>query len=176
MIRQSIRRIHNSLKDIPYEPIPKNKYNSKRSGFNFKPKTQEGLVYNPPAAIIKPSMQTPYIFLPPNDPRRELAKQQKISHDIILDMPIIRQFKASNEREYNITSETIEKIKALRSEDPQKWNFKELSKKFNIELPKLVYFFKTELSKQKKFKNEINVPKFITDRQKRKQMWMRNEY
>ncbi|KAK6893805.1 U6 snRNA-associated Sm-like protein LSm7 [Candida tropicalis] len=99
MFRTTIRRV--STKSIPYEPIPKNKYNQNRSVFNFKPVPTEGLVYNPPAAIVKPYMQTPYVFLPPNDPRREFAKQNCIDPSIVKEMPVIREFKAAHQREYN---------------------------------------------------------------------------
>lgn len=92
MIRTSIRRV--STKSIPYEPIPKNKYNQVRSAYNFKPAKNDGFVYSPPAAIIKPQMITPYIFLPENDPRRELAKQHRIDPKIVAEMPIIRQINA----------------------------------------------------------------------------------
>ncbi|KAI5970261.1 hypothetical protein CANMA_000613 [Candida margitis] len=176
MIRQSIRWIHNASKEIPYQPAPRGKFNPKRSAFNFKPKPVEGLVHNPPAAILKPSVQTPYIFLPPNDPRRELAEQYRISEDVVADMPVIRAFKAPHEREYTVTKEVVEEIKKLRQEDPERWNLKQLSKKFDIELSKLVYFLKSDLSKSKKTQDEKNVPKYLLDREKRRQLWMKNIY
>ncbi|KAK6881486.1 U6 snRNA-associated Sm-like protein LSm7 [Candida tropicalis] len=148
MFRTTIRRV--STKSIPYEPIPKNKYNQNRSVFNFKPVPTEGLVYNPPAAIVKPYMQTPYIFLPPNDPRREFAKQNCIDPSIVKEMPVIREFKAAHQREYNVTAETITKIKQLIKEDPERWTSKAISKEFNIELVKLHYFLRGELEKKLK--------------------------
>lgn len=176
MIRQSIRSVHNTSKEIPFQAVPRGKFNPKRSAFNFKPKPVEGLVHNPPAAILKPSMQTPYIFLPPNDPRRELAKQYRLSEDVVADMPVIRAFKAPHEREYAVTKEVVDQIKQLRKEDPERWNLKELSKKFDIELTKLVYFLKSDLQKVNKTQDETNVPKYVLDREKRRQMWMRNIY
>ncbi|KAI3403317.2 FUR1 [Candida oxycetoniae] len=176
MIRSSIRRLHNvsrGSETIPYVPVPKNKYNIKRSAFNFKPQAQPGLIYNPPAAIINPSMQTPYIFLPQNDPRRELAKANRIPDEIIADMPIIRQFKAPNEREYSISRETVEEMKKLAAQDPERWDLKALSKKFNIEMRKLIYFFRTEHQRAKKLQNlqeSGKLPKHILDRQKRRQI------
>ncbi|CAL1207887.1 unnamed protein product [Candida parapsilosis] len=158
MIRSSIRKVHHASKEIPYQAVPRGKYNPKRSAFNFKPKPIDGLVHNPPAAIINPSMQTPYIFLPPNDPRRELAKQYRLSEDVVADMPVIRAFKAPHEREYTVTKEVVDQIKQLRNEDPERWNLKELSKKFDIELSKLVYFLRSDLPKSNKPEDKASVP------------------
>ena len=120
-------------------------------------------------------MQTPYIFLPENDPRREYAKQYRLSEDVVADMPVIRAFKAPHEREYTVTKEIVDQIKQLRNEDPERWNLKELSKKFDIELTKLVYFFRSDLQKLNKIQDKV-VPKYLLDREKRKQMWMKNLY
>ncbi|CAD1813157.1 unnamed protein product [Candida parapsilosis] len=176
MIRSSIRKVHHASKEIPYQAVPRGKYNPKRSAFNFKPKPIDGLVHNPPAAIINPSMQTPYIFLPPNDPRRELAKQYRLSEDVVADMPVIRAFKAPHEREYTVTKEDVDQIKQLRNEDPERWNLKELSKKFDIELSKLVYFLRSDLPKSNKPEDKASVPMYVLDREKRRQMWMKNIY
>ena len=91
-------------------------------------------------------------------------------------MPVIRAFKAPHEREYTVTKEVVDQIKQLRKEDPERWNLKELSKKFDIELTKLVYFLKSDLQKVNKTQDETNVPKYVLDREKRRQMWMRNIY
>ncbi|CAK9441743.1 mitochondrial 54S ribosomal protein mL58 [Lodderomyces beijingensis] len=185
MLRSTVRTLHHAPKQsIPYVPVPVNKYNAKRSGFNFKPAKTSGLVYNPPAAIVKPSMQTPYLFLPPHDPRRELAKQrsQSISPQVVADMPIIRQFKAPHQREYTITAETVVEMKKLRAENPREWTLRALSKKFNVELEKLVYFFRTDMEKARKSegshgdKLELGLRRTALDRQKRREMWLRNEF
>ena len=172
MFRTTIRRV--STKSIPYEPIPKNKYNQNRSVFNFKPVPTEGLVYNPPAAIVKPYMQTPYVFLPPNDPRREFAKQNCIDPSIVKEMPVIREFKAAHQREYNVTAETITKIKQLIKEDPERWTLKAISKEFNIELVKLHYFLRGELEKKLKPQPKV-ISKRLLDRQKRRELWLRKK-
>ncbi|KAL6451302.1 hypothetical protein SBY92_002642 [Candida maltosa Xu316] len=177
MFQRSIRRVSSTSKSksIPYQPIPRNKFNQTTSAYNLKPVPTEGLVYNPPAAIIKPYMQTPYIFLPENDPRRPLAKQQRIKPEIVNEMPIIRKYNGPNEREYNVTAETILKIKELRSKDPQRWTLKEISKEFNIELVKLHYFFRSE--KEKKVEQNTGIiSKKLLDREKRRQLWLRNEF
>lgn len=173
MFRTTIRRV--STKSIPHEPVPKNKYNQNRSVYNFKPVPTEGLVYNPPSAIVKPYMQTPYIFLPPNDPRREFAKQSRIDPVIVKEMPIIREFKAADQKEYNVTAETINKIKQLKQEEPARWTLEAISKEFNIELAKLHYFFRGESKKQVKSQPKV-ISKRLLDRQKRRELWLRNEY
>ncbi|RCK57525.1 hypothetical protein Cantr_06655 [Candida viswanathii] len=173
MFRTSIRRV--STKSIPYEPVPKNKYNQARSTFNFKPVPTEGLVYNPPAALVKPYMETPYLFLPPHDPRREFAKQKSIDPEVVKEMPIIRQHKAPHQRLYNVSAETILKIKQLRKEDPARWSMEEISKEFGIELPKLYYFFRGERQREIKTKPMV-ISKTVLDRQKRRELWLRNEY
>lgn len=173
MIRTSIRRV--STKSIPYEPIPKNKYNQVRSAYNFKPAKNDGFVYSPPAAIIKPQMITPYIFLPENDPRRELAKQHRIDPKIVAEMPIIRQINAPQERQYNVDADTINKIKELRAADPERWTLKEISKEFNIEMDKLHFFLRSQFPKKPTEPVKV-VSKKLLDRQKRKQLWLRNQY
>ena len=65
-------------------------------------------------------------------------------------MPVIREFKAAHQREYNVTAETITKIKQLIKEDPERWTLKAISKEFNIELVKLHYFLRGELEKKLK--------------------------
>ncbi|EDK45658.1 hypothetical protein PP707_06195 [Acetobacter pasteurianus] len=191
-----VRKVHNAAagataqtaKSIPYQPVPQNRFNPKRSAFNFKPKYTSGLVHNPPSAILQPSVQTPYLFLPPNDPRREMAKANRISPSIIQDMPIIREYRAPLQRDYSITAETVQKLKQLYAEDPVRWNLKALSKEFNIDMTRLRYFFKTQLQKAKKMENlqkamegenedTQRLPKrHVLDRKKRREMWMRNEY
>ncbi|RLV90492.1 hypothetical protein JA1_004524 [Spathaspora sp. JA1] len=168
MIRTSIRRISN--KSIPYEPIPKNKYNAKRSQFNFKPQKSQGLVHNPPAAIIKPFMQTPNIFLPPNDPRRQISTgpSQNFTQQDLEYMPVLREYKPKGERDYSITAETITAIKNLRASDPLNWPITKLSKEFKIDVKKLSHFLREP--------TKSNEDQILSEKAKRKQLWLRNEY
>ncbi|EGW32167.1 mitochondrial ribosomal protein MRPL20p [Spathaspora passalidarum NRRL Y-27907] len=170
MIRTSIRRISN--KSIPYEPVPKNKYNAQRSQFNFKPQKTSGLVHNPPAAIIKPYMQTPNIFLPANDPRRHFntAPSQNFTQQDLEYMPVLKEYKPQGQRDYSITAETIDAIKKLKESDPENWTLSKLSKEFNIEARKLVHFLRPDK------KEKISEHKILSERARRKELWLRNEY
>ena len=75
-----------------------------------------------------------------------------------------------------MTKEVVDQIKQLRNEDPERWNLKELSKKFDIELSKLVYFLRSDLPKLNKPEDKASVPMYVLDREKRRQMWMKNIY
>ncbi|ABN67115.1 predicted protein [Scheffersomyces stipitis CBS 6054] len=177
MFRNFIRR--SSSSSIPFEPVPINKYNQVRSQFNFKPKKTQGLVYNPASAIHKPSIKTPRAFLPTNDPRRQLNNEAEYTKEQLQHYPIITAYKAQGERDYSITAEVAKKIYDLRKQDPQTWTVAKLSKEFDIDLQK-VNVLTGILDKKLKNNNldglnERQVKK-ATEKKKRVEMWLRNEF
>lgn len=173
-----------SLKALPFQPVAKNKFNDKRSTFNFKALPSKGLVYNPPAAIISPAIKTPKAFLPKNDPRLKLeGKFKTYTSEELEDYPIIYGY--SKEKSYNITPQMVKQIVELRNQNPAEWTISKLAKKFGIDQMKVNVI--TGLNKQRveqigeeldAFKKTWPTSKLNSreDRKKRVSMWLRNEY
>ncbi|TDZ26846.1 54S ribosomal protein L20 [Colletotrichum orbiculare MAFF 240422] len=106
------------------------------------------LLYNPPSAA--PSVyQTPFKFLPPNDPRRRanlssLFQQQQqqqqqptssasassSSETTSLPPSLNVPSRGPNPR-YHLTREDVEELRRLRNEDPVKWSVSALARKFD---------------------------------------------
>lgn len=180
MFRASVRRY--SIKNIPLETQPKNKYNAARSAFNLKPVPTEGLIHNPPAAM--PSVKdTPRAFLPANDPRLKFMQDRykTYSPEEIAEMPLIWGAK----KDYSLTPEVITEIVRLREQDPHKWSIAKLAAKFNVETNKINVITGFSKAKQQRLLQELEtVQKSWSaktkiareDRQRRKQMWLRNEF
>lgn len=171
-----------SIKNLPYESRPTNLYNPVRSAFNIKPKTTEGLIYNPPASA--PSLKnTPRAFIPSNDPRLSvLAETYKTyTAEELADMPIIYAHK----KEYNLTPEIVKEIIALRQENPVKWSVGQLAKKFNVDIKKINVITGFSKIKQEKALAQLEAAKAKwneasrrarVDKTRRKQMWLRGEF
>ncbi|KAK6197451.1 mitochondrial ribosomal protein subunit L20-domain-containing protein [Scheffersomyces amazonensis] len=183
MLRNSIRR-SSTQSTIPFQPVPLNRFNQDRSAFNFKPprdkvKNIQGLIHNPPAAIVKPSIKTPFAFLPANDPRRSLSRVEVFTKEELKNYPIITNYRTSEERDYNTTPETVAEIKRLREEDPSKWTISKLSIKFNLSPHRVNVFAGTLPDHLKKDENEGLTPlqvKRKEEKKKRVQLWLRNEF
>lgn len=101
---------------------------------SFPPnQTQDHVVFNPPAAA--PSVyHTPAIFLPPDDPRRQLLTLSH-HHASPYDQPdrrlppLIPGHKPY-EKKYHLKEKDLEQIRKLRNEDPFKWTRVKLAEKF----------------------------------------------
>ncbi|CAG87958.1 DEHA2E09570p [Debaryomyces hansenii CBS767] len=182
MLRNNIRRY--SIKNIPFEAQPKNKYNAQRSAFNLKPVPTQGLVHNPPASVPI-ARNTPKAFLPPNDPRLHKleGKYKTYSADVLEDMPVI--YGMAKEKDYSMTAETAREILKLRTEDPSKWTVSKLAKEFNVSKQSVnVVTMKNEkrgeevISQLEVLQEKWTNNKLMSrnDRRKRVQMWLRNEY
>ncbi|ODV79161.1 uncharacterized protein CANTADRAFT_26190 [Suhomyces tanzawaensis NRRL Y-17324] len=178
MMRTSIRNISKTaISCVKYEPIPINQYNQARSAFNIKPKKTQGLVHNPPAAISKPSMKTPKAFLPESDPRRNLPNANEFTKEQLENYPVINRYEAQGNRSYEVTPEIVEKIVALRSQDPKVWTISKLSKEFNIDQRKVNVF--TGMLKEKVNQEEgLNERQLLrrSEMKKRTQLWLRGEF
>ncbi|QBM89759.1 ribosomal protein subunit L20 [Metschnikowia aff. pulcherrima] len=180
MFRTATRRI--SIKSLPHETQPVNKYNAVRSKFNIKPVPTQGLIYNPPASM--PTVkETPRAFLPPNDPRLSVLaeKFKTYTPEELSEMPIIYATKKDN----SLTPETVQEIIALRNEDPEKWSIAKLAAKFNVDAKKVNVI--TGISRKKQLlvlaqllgqEKEWTEKRRLAreERRKRKQMWLRNEF
>ncbi|OVF09926.1 putative mitochondrial 54S ribosomal protein [Clavispora lusitaniae] len=180
MLRASVRRY--SIKNLPFESKPKNKYNEARSAFNLKPVPTQGLIHNPPASM--PSViDTPKAFLPRNDPRlKYMAEKFKTyTAEELEDMPLIWGAK----KDYSLTPDIIQEIITLRNQDPHKWSIAKLAAKFGVATNKVNVITGFSMAKQQKILEELQAVKESwsdkrkiarDDRQRRKQMWLRNEY
>lgn len=180
MFKAAVRRY--SIRHLPVETQPKNKFNASRSAFNFKPNPSQGLIYNPPAAT--PSLKdTPKVFLPKNDPRlKVMADKFKVySQEELDEMPVIYGAK----KDYTLTPDIIEQIIKMRTDDPQTWTIAKLAAKFNVDPKKVNVITGFSLQKQQvmlqeltKLKNGWSEKRRLArqDRHKRKQQWLRGEY
>lgn len=182
MFRQSIRRY--SIKNIPFEAQPKNKYNAQRSTFNLKPVPTQGLVHNPPASIPM-ARNTPKAFLPANDPRlRKLeGKYTTYSPEVLADMPVI--YGMAKDKDYSMTAEVAKEILKLRTEDPAKWTISKLAKEFNVSKQSVNVVTLQNKERTAEVIGQVDELKKLwsdkkvmsrVDRKKRVQMWLRNEY
>lgn len=171
--------VHTRLSStIPLQTKPVNKYNSKTSAFNFKPKPTNGLVYSPPGALplIK---QTPKAFLPDTDPRKHVTLSlddgtavspygKQYTPEEIEDMPIIY----GSQKKYDVDAETATEILTLRTSDPKKWTLTKLCKKYNVSP-----YFVINLTKDYKPKGrEPRLSNKQVDQGKRVKMWLSNQY
>lgn len=159
-----------SIKSLPFEAKPANKYNPVKSAWNFRPKTPtNGLIYTPPASI--PSVhQTPHAFLPDSDPRKKLGIQKSYTKDQIEDMPIIY----GHSKSYEVDGATALEIQNLRSSNPQEWTVSKLVKKYNVNPHFIINLTKDIKPKVKGVSPKLNTRQL--DQKKRVQMWLRNEY
>lgn len=181
MLKNFIRRY--SVKGLPYEPIPANKYNQQRSRFNLKPIPTQGLVYNPPASISSPT-RTSKAFLPENDPRliKLGDKYRTYTKEELEDYPIIHSYA---QKAYDLTPKDVENITKLRNEDPKKWTISKIAKELNIDQKKVNVITALNKERKRQIEEELNIAKSKwsenklksrSDRKKRVLMWLRNEY
>lgn len=173
-----------SIKNIPHQTKPQNKYNAHRSTFNLKPVHHDGLIYNPPASA--PSYyETPQLFLPKNDPRLTvLAEKYKVyTKEELDDMPLI--YGIRKQKDYSLTPEVVEQIVSLRNSNPHEWTISKLAKKFNVEPEKVNVVTGFNKERQQKVKEELEKVKQTwseetmlarNERAKRQQTWLRNDF
>lgn len=180
MFKATVRRY--SVKSLPLELKPKNKFNAVRSAFNIKPVPSQGLIHNPPAAM--PSFkQTPKLFLPANDPRLTiLADTYRVySQEELDEMPVIHGAK----KDYDLTPEIINEVVKLRQDDPETWTIAKLAARFNVDARKINVISGDSAVKTAKLRQQLEIEKSTwsaektlarSDRVKRKQLWLRNEF
>lgn len=139
----------------PLGPTAKNKKSEiNDDGINFDALTEQ-VLFNPPSAA--PSVyNTPFIFLPKNDPRRKARLASHLFADRTSPIPkpydnasvssptsstsatTSLNFPAPVKERYlwpkknNLTPEDVREIQRLRAEDPTRWSVHTLAKKFNV--------------------------------------------
>ncbi|VUC34779.1 unnamed protein product [Clonostachys rosea] len=99
------------------------------------------IIYNPPASEASPE-HTPFIFLPPNDPRREAIQRMRLSSPEALgsvagasavgndeDLPPAMSY-PRRRAQYNLTEDDMAEMRRLRNEDPLTWSTAALARKF----------------------------------------------
>jgi len=90
--------------------------------------TTSHVIYNPPSSAPSPLI-TPTIFLPKDDPRRELFAAPPKPADAAADLP--PPVRPPYEKTYHLTDADMEEIRRLRKADPIKNNRVALAKRFN---------------------------------------------
>lgn len=180
MFRTSIRNASGKAGHVggavAFEPVPINTFNQARSAFNIKPKKTQGLVYNPPASISKPSIKTANAFLPQQDPRKTLVVGKQYTKEELEHYPVINRYEAAANRSYEITPEIVDKLIALRKQDPVQWTISKLSKEFDIPQNKVNVLTGT-LDKQ--VDEEALTPRQLSkklNKKKRNLLWLRGEF
>ncbi|KAI1491787.1 mitochondrial ribosomal protein subunit L20-domain-containing protein [Biscogniauxia mediterranea] len=104
------------------------------------------VIYNPPSAT--PSVyHTPFKFLPPSDPRRQANLSQIVrsslqyqaehppptpptSSDAAAPLPPTATKADEHEKQYNVSREEVEEMRALRAADPARWSVVRLAERF----------------------------------------------
>ncbi|KAL8704026.1 MAG: hypothetical protein Q9201_002798 [Fulgogasparrea decipioides] len=147
---------------------------------------QDHVIFNPPSSSPSP-YHTPVAFLPPSDPRRSLLSQS-YDHANPYAQPGKRlpppAQKKSPEKRYHLGEKEIAEIHRLRKEDPFTWSRKKLAQKFDCseffvamvceasperkeQQRKALEDIKARWGKRRRYARE--------DRQKRRELWGRDE-
>ncbi|MCJ1273972.1 hypothetical protein MMC21_001765 [Puttea exsequens] len=144
------------------------------------------IVFNPPSSAPSP-YHTPPAFLPSNDPRRKLLAQSHQHANPYTSpdrkLPPMIKSRIPQERRYHLTEEDFTEIRRLRSLDPYKWTKKQLAEKFDCS-ENLVAMLAPHEAKRQNDEKELERIKLRwgkrkryarEDRQKRKDMWGRDD-
>ena len=146
---------------------------------------RDHIVFNPPSSAPSP-YHTPAIFLPPSDPRRALLAQSHEHANPFVDPekrlpPPVRK---TEEKKYHLKPEDIEEIRRLRTLDPFMNTRKKLAEKFGCS--EFFVGMVCEASKERK-EQQVKILENIKsrwgkkrtyareDRQKRRELWYRDE-
>ena len=149
--------------------------------------SNDHIVFNPPFSAPSP-YHTPPAFLPPNDPRRELLRESHTHTNPYRDpgkqLPPPINKKEEVPKRYHLTDKEIEEIRQLRGEDPERWTQTTLAEKYNcseyfVGIVAPVTKARLEAHHRKKEEVEARWGRRRTyareDRQRRKDMWGRDE-
>ncbi|KAH7325789.1 mitochondrial ribosomal protein subunit L20-domain-containing protein [Stachybotrys elegans] len=95
----------------------------------------DSIIYNPPASEASP-FHTPFLFLPPNDPRRAALLKARnnpgapsVAAASNATLPPEMRYLRRNPN-YNMTAQNVKEMRRLRNEDPIQWSVSALAKKF----------------------------------------------
>ncbi|KAL6857520.1 hypothetical protein ACO1O0_004958 [Amphichorda felina] len=99
--------------------------------------TGDHIIYNPPASEASPQ-HTPFLFLPPQDPRRTAIVRMRAVNESVIPgtstagqkLPPVMKYPRRQPR-YNLTAEDMDEMRRLRTEDPLTWSVAALARKFD---------------------------------------------
>lgn len=143
------------------------------------------IVFNPPSSAPSP-YQTPAAFLPRSDPRRELLFESHQHANPYSDPsrklpPAVMQ---RPEKKYHLREKEIEEIRRLRTEDPNKWTMNKLADRFQCSQFFIGMVAKAPKGRIELAKKDLEAVKqkwgqrrtrAREDRQKRRELWGRDE-
>ncbi|QLG74069.1 hypothetical protein HG535_0F05810 [Zygotorulaspora mrakii] len=186
------RFIDNSKKIPELRGLP-SIYNTKSSASNYKgyikAKIPSAMYYSPAQSSSSGSINIetfPASFLPKGDSRKEFIKNlnsnDKLSGEHAPPVLTSRSTMNPDGKQYHLRPSDIETIKALRSEDPEKYTRKALAKQFNVS--PLFISIVSDASKKRKLEMNDRLQQIKLkwhekraiardDRKKRKEFWYR---
>ncbi|CCH43257.1 54S ribosomal protein L20, mitochondrial [Wickerhamomyces ciferrii] len=162
-----------------YSEIP-NTYNKKTSSWKPKHKNPKGLIYHPAPSVSSPTIETPDLFLPQNDPRKGLNFGE-INPIDIQNAPALSIPKIKN---YILKPEDVEEIQRLRLGEPYKYTKKVLAEMFKVSELTISLVSNQSKERSKDMNNRLEIikdgwskgRKFArSERVKRQAYWYRNE-
>ncbi|KAL2045535.1 hypothetical protein N7G274_001963 [Stereocaulon virgatum] len=144
------------------------------------------IVFNPPSSAPSP-YHTPPVFLPPNDPRRQLLVQSHRHANPYEQterrLPPIIKHHQPYEKKYHLREKEIEEIRRLRTEDPYTWSRAKLAVMYGCSPFFVGIIAPNEGKRAEEFKKVEEVKEnwgrrrryAREDRAKRRKMWGRDE-
>lgn len=98
----------------------------------------DSIIYNPPASEASPE-HTPFLFLPPSDPRRAAVTRMRKTTGASGPAkassgplpPAMRYARRADEPKYHLSKEQVQEMRRLRNEDPVTWSVTALARKFD---------------------------------------------
>ncbi|KAG9255740.1 mitochondrial ribosomal protein subunit L20-domain-containing protein [Emericellopsis atlantica] len=99
------------------------------------------IIYNPPSSEASP-FHTPFIFLPPEDPRRQAITRMRamkgsaqglvgLGGQTTEKLPPLMNKNEGKKARYHLTPAHMEEMRKLRAEDPLTWTVTALARKFD---------------------------------------------
>ncbi|KAL6721343.1 hypothetical protein ACLMJK_000446 [Lecanora helva] len=165
----------------------RNKPDSSFSSSISRLQANDHIVFNPPSSAPSP-YHTPPVFLPPNDPRRELLAQSHVHANPYSQphqrLPPMIKSHAPYEKKYHLREKDFEEIRKLRTADPTKWTRSKLAEKFGCSQFFVGLVCQASKEKLAKDREELEQTKekwgrrkrfAREDRAKRRELWARDE-
>ncbi|KAL8641018.1 MAG: hypothetical protein Q9228_002130 [Teloschistes exilis] len=147
---------------------------------------RDHVIFNPPSSSSQP-YHTPLAFLPPGDPRRSLLAKSH-EHENPYAQPDKRlpppAFKIPPEKKYHLKEDDIRAIRKLRMEDPFTWSRRKLAQLFDCSEWFISSVCNAPYERTNQYEREMEDHRARwgkrrrharEDRQKRREMWGRDE-
>ncbi|ATY65798.1 60S ribosomal [Cordyceps militaris] len=97
----------------------------------------DAIIYNPPASEASPA-HTPFLFLPPSDPRRAAVTRMRASTGLAAGTAApprpgaaMRYPRRADQPRYHLSAEQVQEMRRLRDEDPLTWSVQALARRFD---------------------------------------------